>query len=124
MARARPFLIWLVCAIVALAGIPLRAACQDAVPGGCSRTAACCCTVDATGMRADECHCDRPSPEVPAPAPTHEQTLWCAIEPSVPEPGGVASDTPPKVTPVTASALPQVPLPRRSRQVALSVWQP
>lgn len=121
MPAFRPFLIWMLCALLGCAGQPVRQAppCEAAgAASACCDTGSCCCEAQASS----ECGCTAPAraplPEPPAPkqplgvdGPAPLQQQVAAVPPS------------PRLDRARASALPEVLLANRSRQVALSVWR-
>jgi hypothetical protein len=143
LASFRISLVWMLCALVSISGLPAAdlsgiEACGSSAAGlrseldavgaaAAPRTGgetcgggagSCCCETEV--VRA--CRCELPPPEAPAPAPE---------QPALPTPAEVVEPfvarAPPaagsRVTPATASPLAAWVLPRRSRQIVLSVWR-
>jgi hypothetical protein len=122
MKALRPYLCWLLAALLVGLGVPTRASapCADAqdAQGCCARTT-CCCATEANVV----CDCGVPEPEpAPAPSPSQKQPLQrCEPEPvAVPHRAVHARVSHP---PVAALRRPAGLLPSRSRQEALSVWR-
>ena len=127
MTLIRSSLIWLLCALVSLAGAPRSPGCAPDPSGACGSvegaTRGCCCEGErAQAVVRSGCDCERPAPEQPAPVPDLQLAL--ELEARNPEPCGFAADALRPMTDLTSSDLPPGALPGRSRQLALSIWQP
>lgn len=135
MTRFRPFLCWLLCALLISAGMPTErgsrcsGAANDRPTVGdagrvpmpcCADHGACCCPV-ATAA----CGCEQPEqPPLPAPTPP-KQPLGCDDSQPLRTPTGFAPVAPANALPPLRehAAVRTAILPRRSRQEALSVWR-
>ena len=80
MILLRSSLIWLLCALVSLAGAPRSSGCAPEPSGACGSVAGvthgCCCEGErAASVASSGCDCERPAPEQPAPVPDLQLAL-------------------------------------------------